>query len=57
MTHDLNSALFVADRLALHRDGQIAYLAEPEEFMKIDDPIIRFLREASGFETKEGRDR
>ena len=57
VTHDLNSALFVADRLALHRDGQIAYLAEPEEFMKIDDPIIRFLREASGFETKEGRDR
>jgi len=45
VTHDLSSAFFVADRIALHQDGQIAYVAEPEEFMKIDDPIIRFLRE------------
>ena len=44
VTHDLNSAFFVADRLALHNDGKIAYVAEPEEFMKIDDPIINFLR-------------
>jgi phospholipid/cholesterol/gamma-HCH transport system ATP-binding protein len=45
VTHDLNSAFFVADRIALHNEGKIAYIAEPEEFLKIDDPIINFLRE------------
>jgi phospholipid/cholesterol/gamma-HCH transport system ATP-binding protein len=45
VTHDLNSAFFVADRLALHNDGKITHVAEPEEFIKIDDPIIKFLRE------------
>ena len=45
VTHDLNSAFFVADRIALHNEGKIAYVAEPEKFMKIDDPIINFLRE------------
>lgn len=44
VTHDIISALFVADRLALHKEGQIAYVAKPEEFMKIDDPIITFLK-------------
>ena len=44
VTHDIVSALFVADRLALHKDGKIAYVATPDEFMKIDDPIIDFLR-------------
>lgn len=45
VTHDIHSALFIADRLALHKDGQLAYLADPETFMKIDDPIINFLRQ------------
>jgi len=45
VTHDINSALFIADRLALHRDGQIVHVADIETFMKIDDPIINFLRE------------
>ncbi len=45
VTHDLSSAFFVADRLALHNEGKIAYVAEPEVFMKINDPIIEFLRE------------
>jgi phospholipid/cholesterol/gamma-HCH transport system ATP-binding protein len=44
VTHDIISALFVADRLALHKDGKIAYLANPDEFLKIEDPIIDFLR-------------
>ncbi len=44
VTHDIISALCVADRLALIRDGKIAYISEPETFMKIDDPIIEFLR-------------
>ncbi len=44
VTHDINSALFMADRLALHQDGKIAYVAPPEEFMNIQDPTIEFLR-------------
>ncbi|NGX38690.1 MAG: putative ribonucleotide transport ATP-binding protein mkl [Chlamydiae bacterium] len=43
VTHDIISALFVGDRLALHKDGKIAYLADPDTFIKIDDPEITFL--------------
>lgn len=46
VTHDINSALYVADRMALHSEGQIIHVAEPEIFMQIDDPIIQFLRES-----------
>lgn len=44
VTHDLQSALYIADRLALHQDGKIIHIAEPEAFLKIDDPTINFLR-------------
>lgn len=44
VTHDIVSALYIADRLALHKDGKIAYVARPDEFMQIDDPMIAFLR-------------
>ena len=44
VTHDIVSSLFVGDRLALHKDGKIAYIDEPDTFLKIDDPIIEFLR-------------
>jgi phospholipid/cholesterol/gamma-HCH transport system ATP-binding protein len=44
VTHDILSALFVGDRLALHKEGKIAYVADPDTFMNIDDPIIKFLR-------------
>jgi phospholipid/cholesterol/gamma-HCH transport system ATP-binding protein len=44
VTHDIHSAWFVADKLALHRDGKIIYSASPEEFIKIDDPDIAYLR-------------
>jgi phospholipid/cholesterol/gamma-HCH transport system ATP-binding protein len=46
VTHDIDSALFIADRLALHQDGQIAHIAEPDTFLQIDNPIINFLRES-----------
>jgi len=45
VTHDLHSALYMADRLALHRDGQIVHVAQPGDFLNIDDPLIRGLRE------------
>jgi len=44
VTHDIHSAWYVADRLALHRDGKIIYIATPEEFIKIDDPDIAYLK-------------
>lgn len=43
VTHDMFSALYVGDRLALIRDGKIAHLATPDAFLKIDDPLIKFL--------------
>lgn len=44
VTHDIHSAWFVADRIALHRDGKICFVAPPEEFIKIDDPDITYLK-------------
>ncbi len=43
VTHDMFSALYVGDRLALIRDGKIAHIAEPDAFLKIEDPLITFL--------------
>jgi phospholipid/cholesterol/gamma-HCH transport system ATP-binding protein len=43
VTHDMFSALYVGDRLALIRDGKIAHIDEPEPFIQIDDPLIKFL--------------
>lgn len=43
VTHDMFCALYVGDRLALIRDGKIAHIAEPDHFLKIDDPLIKFL--------------
>lgn len=44
VTHDIISALYVGDRLALHKEGKIAYTDAPDPFLEIDDPIIAFLR-------------
>ena len=44
VTHDIHSAFFIADRLALHQDGKIAYLADLDTFMNINDPTINFLK-------------
>lgn len=52
VTHDLHSALYVADRLALHQDGKIIHIDTPENFMKIDDPVISFLKETLTHHTR-----
>jgi phospholipid/cholesterol/gamma-HCH transport system ATP-binding protein len=47
VTHDICSAFYVADRIALNHEGKIVYLASKEEFIKIDDPIVQtFLKNA-----------
>jgi phospholipid/cholesterol/gamma-HCH transport system ATP-binding protein len=43
VTHDMFSALYVGDRLALIRDGKIAQIEKPDIFLEIDDPLIKFL--------------
>lgn len=52
VTHDINSALFMADRLALHQDGQILHVAKPDDFMQIDDPIINALKDNMNYKRK-----
>lgn len=44
VTHDIVSALFVADRLALHKDGKIEYVEKPDAFLEIQDDVITFLK-------------
>ena len=44
VTHDIHCAWYIADKLALHRNGKIIYLAKPEEFININDPDIIFLK-------------
>lgn len=47
VTHDLRSALTVGDRLALHHDGQIAFISDKMSFLKSDNPLIKnFLNDA-----------
>jgi len=47
VTHDIKSAFEVGDRIAFHYDGQIYKSASKEDFLKIDDPIIKdFLLDA-----------
>lgn len=57
VTHDIVSSLFVGDRLALHKDGKIAYIKKPDEFLEIDDPIIEFLRKTISQDPREFRRR
>lgn len=44
VTHDILSALYVGDRLALLEGGKIVHIDQPDAFMKIDHPVIEFLR-------------
>jgi phospholipid/cholesterol/gamma-HCH transport system ATP-binding protein len=44
VTHDLISALVVGDYLALHNEGRLSFLSEPEEFLKQQHPIIEFFK-------------
>ncbi len=47
VTHDIASALYVGDRLALHEDGKILFIDKPDAFLQIDHPIISFLRKVA----------
>ncbi len=47
VTHDLQSAIAMADRLALHDEGRLVHVANPEQFFEIDHPIISFFKSIS----------
>lgn len=55
VTHDFTSAITVGDRLALLRSGKIAHIGEPEDFIKIEDPIIEFLKKTVSQDSRKGR--
>lgn len=50
VTHDILSALYVCDRLALMDCGQILYIEKPNDFLKIDDPTINFLKKTMNYD-------
>lgn len=53
VTHDINSALFVGDRLCFHHEGKIQHIAPKDVFVKIDDPLVQsFLK---GYSSENGK--
>jgi len=47
VTHDIHSAMYLADRIALCDEGQIKHIAKPMDFLKIDHPMINFLKKSA----------
>ncbi len=45
ITHDMKSALLIADRIAMLYDGNILFSGSPSEFEKTDNPFVRQLAE------------
>jgi phospholipid/cholesterol/gamma-HCH transport system ATP-binding protein len=41
VTHDMKSALHVADQIAYLHQGRIYFLGTPEEIQRSDDPLIQ----------------
>lgn len=41
VTHDIRSAMEVGDRLAFHYDGKISQIAPKEQFLQIQDPMLK----------------
>ena len=41
VSHDLNFALYLSDRVAMMHDGQVIAIGAPEEIKKSQDPLVR----------------
>jgi phospholipid/cholesterol/gamma-HCH transport system ATP-binding protein len=48
VSHDIVSALRIADRIGLIEKGEIKLVAPPEEFMKFDHPTVRIFNKMIG---------
>lgn len=57
VTHDIVSALFVSDRLALIQEGKIVHIDTPEAFMAIQDPVIECLKKNVSQDPRNIRER
>jgi phospholipid/cholesterol/gamma-HCH transport system ATP-binding protein len=56
VSHDLRSAVRVADRIGLLKDGRLAVVDEPQRFLESDDEMVRKFVE-DGASVQQGRDR
>jgi phospholipid/cholesterol/gamma-HCH transport system ATP-binding protein len=52
VTHDMLSALTVGDRIAMQHDGKIICSFTPDEYLEVDDPLVRSFVENSGIRGK-----
>ena len=57
VTHDLQSALYVGNRLAFHSDGRIIFVADKDTFIHTDNPLIQEFLQASIPREKRGHHR
>jgi len=49
VTHDMKSARFIADHVAMLRDGEIYFYGTPDELMAAEDPVLKnFVEGRSG---------
>jgi phospholipid/cholesterol/gamma-HCH transport system ATP-binding protein len=53
VTHDLGSAFYIADKIALHHQGEILHISKKEDFIQNQDPLIQeFLNSAKIMEKR-----
>jgi phospholipid/cholesterol/gamma-HCH transport system ATP-binding protein len=57
VTHDIHSALYCADRIALIDEGKIRFVKEPKAFLQTDDPFIHFLKESLIFDPRAEKEK
>jgi phospholipid/cholesterol/gamma-HCH transport system ATP-binding protein len=53
VTHDMNSAFRVADRMAMLSDGKIVFVGTPEETRASNHPLVRQFMEGIGLAAGE----
>ena len=50
VTHDMQSAYKIADRMVMLYDGHIVADGEPERFQQSDDPVVRGFVEGKAYD-------
>jgi len=47
ITHDMKSAFRISDRMAMLHDGRVRFEGSPEDFRRVEDPVVRAFIEGS----------
>lgn len=55
ITHDMESAYRVGNRIAMLYEGRIRYIGTPDEIRRVDDPVVRGFIEGRPELTREAR--